>query len=56
MSNETGTRGHRHSHNKSNLRCDECSKLSRDYIDGKNLCRVHSPMRLGYNKLKENKK
>ena len=41
---------HPNSHNKSNRRCsfDKCDKLAKDFVDGKPLCRIHSPSRLGY--------
>lgn len=31
-------------------RCSKCKKLAKDLIDGKYLCRVHSPMREGFAK------
>lgn len=43
----------RHSHGKmgrQKARCqfEKCNKLAKDFIDGKPLCRIHSPMREGY--------
>jgi len=37
----------------SSKRCQEegCNKKARDYYEGRTLCRVHSPMRLGYLRL-----
>ena len=38
-------------------RCKYCKKLAKDFIDGEYLCRLHSPVRLGFQRLeKENKK
>lgn len=37
-------------------RCSECKKLAKDKIDGKYLCRLHSPIREGFKKLQKRKK
>lgn len=44
---ETKSKGHHHSHNKMSKRC-YCGKLGKDVIDNKVLCRIHSPIRKGF--------
>jgi hypothetical protein len=39
-----------HSHSCMSRRCsvEKCTKLGKDEIDGKIICRIHSPMRKGW--------
>lgn len=47
--------GHNKSHKKMSKRCF-CGKLGKDIIDGEVLCRIHSPMREGWEKAQKEKK
>jgi hypothetical protein len=50
---------HNHSHKKMTKRCqvDKCTKLGKDIVSGKILCRVHSPCREAFKtKLEKEKK
>lgn len=37
-------------------RCCKCRKIAKDKIDGEYLCRIHSPMRLGFQTSKRERK
>lgn len=37
---------------KDGRRCSKCRKLAKDLIDGEYFCRLHSPTREGFKKLK----
>lgn len=37
-------------------RCFKCKKIAKDFIDGEYLCRIHSPIREGFEKAMKIKK
>ena len=45
-------------HKSMSKRCQfpKCSKLGKDLVDCKVLCRIHSPMRKGFQKIEKEKK